>query len=198
MPHQIHTCVEPMKVYSFLTFFFLSHSFVFFGWKVGNKQLYYLLSGIGRAYLPSIPCPPWKRTEFLAPFNGSRYLSWGNSSLIRLQIMMFLLYMSYLWDFFFFNLPSKRSEAMHRWDFSRSNPACYPRAHSSWSLVHPGPYLWFQLCEYCTWSHRGCPHPTLVVRISYLLIHELCIWNGAKYTSWPLGADISPCVPKFT
>ena len=101
MPHQIHTCVEPMKVYSFLTFFFLSHSFVFFGWEVGNKQLYYLLSGIGRAYLPSIPCPPWKRTEFLAPFNGSRYLSWGNSSLIRLQIMMFLLYMSYLWDFFF-------------------------------------------------------------------------------------------------
>lgn len=95
--------LSPCQCIAFLHFSW-SHSFVYFGWEVGNKQLYYLLSGIGRAYLPSIPCPPWKRTEFLAPFNGSRYLSWGNCSLIRLQIMVFLLYTSYLWDFFFFSL----------------------------------------------------------------------------------------------
>lgn len=89
----------PCKHIAFLHFPW-SHNFVFFEWEVGNKQSYYLLSGIGRAYLPSIPCPPWKRTELLAPFNGSRYLSGGNCSLIRLQIMVFLLYTSYLWDFF--------------------------------------------------------------------------------------------------
>lgn len=62
--------------------------------------------------------------------------------------------------------------------------------------VHPRPYPWFWLCEYCAWSfRRGYPHPALVFGISSCpLKHRLCEWSGASL----LGAlcHISPLCAK--